>query len=256
MSAARKQNTVRKAAKTNSSSRFFALLGVAGVAGVALIAWLALGRKPQEGVAVDPKLVPSTFQPYTLGSPNAPVTITEFADFECPGCANFATITEPDVRKRLVETGQARFEFYPFPLNIHKNTWDATLAAACANDQGNFWEMHDRIFQAQDQWAGHVTSNPRKVLRTVAQEAGLDLAAYDQCMESEKHRPAIQASYNYAVASNIQQTPSFIIGGKVYLGSLPYDEIKRIVDEAARNAPAAATATAATATAATATPAP
>jgi protein-disulfide isomerase len=251
MTPARKPTPVRKPARS-SSGRFYAALGLVGAAGIAAIAWLANKPKP-EARAVNAGAVPTKAEPWVLGSPNAPVTIAEFADFECPACGDFANVTGPDVKKRLVETGQARVEFYPFPLEIHKNTWDATLAAACAGDQGKFWEMHDRLFQGQFDWNAQATSNPRKVIRKYADELKLDGAKYDQCMKSETHRPRIQASYNYAVQLGVGQTPTFAIGGKLYPGSLPYDRVKQLVDEAARTAPAVApgtgTATGAPATA-------
>jgi protein-disulfide isomerase len=240
---ARRPTSVRKPARS-SSGRFYALLGILGIAGIATIAWMANRPKPAARAAVVPGAAAAKAEPWVLGSPTAPVTIMEFADFECPACSGYATVTGPDVKTRLIETGQARLEFYPFPLDIHPNTWDASLAAACAGDQGKFWEMHDRLFAGQYDWNAQATSNPRKVIRPYAQALQLDLGKYDQCMESEVHRPRIQASYNFAVASSVGNTPSFIIGGKLYPGSLPYDEIKRLVDEAAKTAPAAGTATA------------
>ena len=254
MTPARKPTPVRKPARS-SSGRFYVALGIVGAAGIAAIAWLA--NKPrQTGRVVNPAAVPSKAEPFVLGSASAPVTITEFADFECPACGDFANVTEPDVRKRLIETGKARLEFYPFPLDIHKNTWDATLAAGCASDQGKFWEMHDRLFQGQYDWNGQATSNPRKVIRKYAEELALDLTKYDQCMDAETYRPRIQASYNYAVQMQVGSTPTFVIGGRMYPGALPYDELKKIVDEAAKNAPSTVPATGTATDAPASTPVP
>ena len=251
MTPARKPTPVRKPARS-SSARFYAALAIVAAAGIAAIAWLA--NKPREqSRAVNTAAVPTTAEPWVLGSPSAPVTIAEFADFECPACGSFANITEPDVRKRLVETGKARFEFYPFPLEIHRNTWDATLAAACAGDGGKFWEMHDRLFQGQFEWNTQVTDNPRKVIRKYAEELALDMKAYDQCMETEKYRPRIQASYNHAVSSGATQTPTFLIAGRLYPGDIPFDRIRQLVDEAAAKAPAPGTATPTATAGATAT---
>ena len=250
MSPARKPTPVRKSkpARANSS-RFVLLIAAIAIVGIALIAWLA-NRPKQGGQAVANTGAPVKAEPWVLGNPSAPVTIVEFADFECPACGGYATVTGPDVKKRLIEPGLARLEFYPFPLQIHQNTWPASLAAACAGDQGKFWEMHDRIFQGQLEWNAQATRNPEKVLRTYAEQLGLDAAKYGQCMDSQAHRPRIQASYDYALSMNVPSTPTFIIGGRMYPGSLPYDEIKRLVEEAARTAPAAGTSTAATSTAA------
>ena len=256
MPPARKPTPVRKPAR-KSNSRFLVAMGLVGAAGIAAILWLANRPKP-EARAVNAGAVPAKAEPWVLGSPSAPVVIAEFADFECPACGDFANVTAPDVKKRLVETGQARLEFYPLPLEIHKNTWDAALAAACAGDQDKFWPMHDRLFQGQFDWNAQATSNPRKVIRGYANELGLDGAKYEQCMDDERHRPRIQASYNYASQIGVGSTPTFVIAGKMYPGSLPYDEIKRLVEAAAKAAPAAGTATPTgtpTAAPATATPA-
>lgn len=251
----RKPNKVRKPAR-RTSGRFYAAIGLVGAAGIAAIAWLA-NRPGPAARAVNAGPVPANAEPWVMGNPNAPVVIAEFADFECPACGDFANVTAPDVKKRLVETGQARLEFYPLPLDIHRNTWDATLAAACAGDQGRFWEMHDRLFQGQFDWNMQATDNPRRVMRKYADELGLDGDRYGQCMKNETHRPRIQASYNYATRLGVGSTPTFVIGGKMYPGSLPYDRIKQLVDEAAKAA-TAGTATGAGATSAapaTATPA-
>jgi protein-disulfide isomerase len=247
MTPARKPTPVRKPAR-RTSARFYMMLGLVAAVGIAVIAWLA--NRKATGTAVATADVPTTAEPWVLGSPTAPVTITEFADFECPACGGYATVTGPDVKKRLIETGQARLEFFMFPLNIHRNVWAASLAAACAGDQGKFWEMHDRLFEGQLEWNAQATGNPGKVIRGYAEQLGLDLSKYGQCVEDEVHRPRIQANYNHAVRMNVPSTPTFIIGGKMYPGGLPYDEIKRLVDEAAKAGPVAGTATAATSTAA------
>ena len=81
---------------------------------------------------------------YTIGNANAPVEVTEFGDFECPACGHFATLTEPDIRKRYVSTGKVLWRFVDFPLTMHRNTWHASRAAACADEQGKFWEYPRR----------------------------------------------------------------------------------------------------------------
>ena len=91
-------------------------------------------------------------QPYVMGDSNAPVVIEEFADYQCPSCAHYATLTEPDVRKRIIEPGLAYYKFYEYPLPNHRHSPAASLAAACGDEQGMFWEMHHQVFNAQDQW--------------------------------------------------------------------------------------------------------
>ena len=226
-----------KARGRSPLARFYGILAVVGIAGIAGITYLATRPKAAARV-VDPNLPPAEAKGYLLGNPAAPVTITEFADFECPACGNFATITEPDVRERLVNTGKANVRFYDFPLEIHKNTWQASHAAACANDQGKFWEMHDRLFAGQNEWNGEATGNPTKVHRGYAQQLGLDVAKWEECVESQVHQPEIAANRAEAIRLGVGSTPTFIIGGRMLPGSLPYDEIARLVAEATKAAPA------------------
>jgi protein-disulfide isomerase len=186
---------------------YLALLGV-GIAGVAAILW-ATQRDPNAGVVTLPSApaVSASAPGYVRGDSAAPVEIVEYADFECPGCGQFATVTEPDVVKRLVETGQARYRVYLFPVNgSHRNSPAASLAAACADDQGKFWEMHDRIFAGQNDWNSFATDNPKSVLRGYAQAMGLDLAAWDQCYDGRKHVDRIAAHAQAAESTRALMT--------------------------------------------------
>ncbi len=218
------------AKKPASNKQFTFLLIAIAVIGAGALGWVAT-RPKGGGEAIDPNMPLGTAQGFLMGSPDAPVKIVEFADFECPACAQFATLTEPDVRARLVNTGMASIEFYVFPLPMHKNTWSASNAAYCANEQGKFWEMHDRLFYTQDLWAATATSSPDKKIFGYAKDIGLDENKFEECFESKRHYPNIKASGAEAERRGISETPSFIIAGKKYSGSLPYDEIKRIVDE-------------------------
>jgi protein-disulfide isomerase len=235
---------VVKATRRGGPGRgFWLTLGLAVVLGVGLIGFLA-NRPKVTATTIDPNLPPMKAEGYLLGSPTAPVEVIEFADFECPGCGQFSTLTEPDVRTKLVNTGKVRMRYIDFPLPMHRNTWDASLAAACANDQGKFWEMHDQIFQNQDRWNGEATSRPRPVLADMAKNLGLDMSKYDDCMKSEKYRAKVQSHLQEAERRGVQQTPTFVIGGKMVPGAIPYDAFKKLIDEELAKAPPAADTTA------------
>jgi protein-disulfide isomerase len=217
---------------------FWVALGAVALLGIAALAWVT--SRPKATVTqLDPSLPALKAEGYLLGSPSAPVEVVEFADFECPACGQFAVLTEPDVRARLVNTGQVRIRFMDYPLEIHKNTWDASLAAACANDQGKFWEMHDAIFANQDRWSTEATSRPRGILRDLAKPLGLDMGKYDACMDADTHRAKIQSHLSEAIRRQIRSTPTFVFNGKVVPTALPYDAYKRYADEAAAAAPKA-----------------
>lgn len=207
--------------------------------GAGVIYWQVQANKPKPITLAASTPLPKA-EGYLRGNPDAPVSIIEFADFECPGCANFATVQEPDVRTRLVDAGLANFRFYDFPLTqIHANTLSAHLAASCANEQGKFWELHDAIFAAQNEWNTQATSNPRKVLDRLAGEVGLDMARFGACFDSQRTLPQIQANAAEGTQRGVSSTPTLLIGNRLYPGGLPYDDIKKLVDSL-RAAPAAA----------------
>jgi len=229
------RGSVKGARKRSPNTVFYIALGVLAVAGLGILGYVASRGADRQVVTLDPNLPAVKSEGYVIGSPSAPVEVIEFADFECPACAQFATLHEPDVRSRLVQPGHVRLRFMDMPLVEigHRNSPTASLAAACANEQGKFWEMHDKIFANQDRWATQATRNPRGVIDPLAQQVGLDVSRYDQCMDSQKYVANIQAHRRAAERYRVQSTPSFVIGGKVYAGSLPYDEFKRYVDQEA-----------------------
>ncbi len=232
----RRPGVVTTAKRRGPGGGFWLALGVVAFVGIGTLTYLA--SRPKTTITrVDPNLPPMKAEGYLLGSPSAAVEVIEFGDFECPSCGQFATVTEPDVRARLVNTGKVRLRYIDFPLAMHKNTWDASLAAACANDQGKFWEMHDALFANQDRWNGEATSRPRGPIADLAKSIGLDMSKYSDCMDSEKYRPKIQAHLAEAEKRQIGQTPTFVINGLVVPGAIPYDKFKALVDSAAKLAP-------------------
>jgi protein-disulfide isomerase len=210
---------------------FYIALIVLLIIGVAALSYLS--TRPNDSVTqLDSSVAPVPNQGHTIGSDTAPVQVVEFGDFECPQCARFGSLTEPDVRSRLVDKGVIRFRFIDFPLSMHRNTWNASRAAACADEQGKFWAMHDALFQAQDQWNGEATSNPDEVFKGLAKQIGLNSQQFDQCVDTKKTQAKVQAHHELAIQSHINATPSFIIGGKIAEGAITYDELKALVDAA------------------------
>jgi protein-disulfide isomerase len=213
---------------------FFALLGVIALAAVVFIAYQTSQAKSSGVITIDASTPLPEASGYLMGNAAAPVQILEFADFECPACGSFATLTEPDVRKRLVETGQASFRFLDFPLPMHANTWDASMAAACANEQGKFWEMHDQIFATQDRWATQATNRPKAVFSRLARELLLNEKQWDDCYDSQKYKLNIEANRREGERRLVQSTPTFVIGDKQLLGALGFDQLRAYVDSAAK----------------------
>jgi protein-disulfide isomerase len=232
---------VVKTARGRSTRRgFYAALAIVAVAGGAAIYGIAQQSKRDSVERVAP-VAAGEAKGQLRGDPNAPVQIVEFADFECPGCGQFATVTEPDIRTRIVDAGLASFRFYDFPLDIHRNTVKAHMAAACAADQGKFWEMHDRIFAGQNEWNGQATRNPKSVLEGYARELGLDGDKWEDCYDNDRHAAEIEANKQEGIRRQVGSTPTFFIGDRKISGAVPYDEIKAYVDSARAAATAAAT---------------
>lgn len=228
-----------KATPKKSRTPFYGLLAILAVVGAVGI-WYSMKSSQQAPIALPANAQLPEAQGYLVGKPDAPVTILEFADFECPGCGQFATLTAPDVKSRIVDAGLANFRFLDFPLvDIHGNTMIAHLSAACANDQGKFWEMHDMLFKGQYDWNTQATREPRRVIDKYAEQLGLDMSAYDQCLSSRKHLAQIEANRKAGVARGVGGTPSIVIGDRLY-GGLNYDQIKKIVDSLVALAPAPA----------------
>lgn len=231
----RRRNVVSNARSQQGRRLFYGVLGAIAVVGALVIGYVVANPKHTDSAPVTVAPLPANAgspQGYLIGNPNAPVQILEFADFECPSCARFATITGPDIKKRIVDAGLASLTFMDFPLPQHRNSQAAHNAAACANEQGRFWEMHDRIFNGQDQWNTTATDNPGSVLRGYARELGLDEDKWKSCFDSRKYQKVIDANAAEGAKRNVNSTPSFIIGDKLFSGSLSYDEFKGYVDAA------------------------
>jgi protein-disulfide isomerase len=227
----RRAEVVRKS-KAKSKTPFYAAIAVIAVAGIGALAYVA-SRPKNVATTVDaPAIAAGEAQGYLLGKVDAPVQVIEFADFECPACGQFATLAEPDIRKRLIEPGTISYRFYDYPLPMHKNTWAASNAAACADEQGKFWEMHDQLFNAQDQWNGQATSRPKSKFLEYAKALGMDANKWEACFDAKKYEPRIKAKEQMATKRGASQTPTFVIGNKMVGGAISYDHFKALVDSA------------------------
>jgi protein-disulfide isomerase len=216
--------------------RFYVTLGIIAFLGaVGLIYVLTRPGAPQLAQTIDPNAPLPDAQPYVLGDTTAPVRIMEFADYQCPACAEFAVLTEPDLRRRIVQEGLASYHYYDFPLPQFRNSIPASLAAACADDQGRFWEMHDRLFNGQDRWA--FARNPKGMFEDYAREIGLDAGAWEACYDDRRHLGRVQANAALGAQIGVGRTPTFVINGQLVEGALGYDRLRALVDSAAARAP-------------------
>jgi len=172
-----------------------------------------------------------------LGAPDAPVTVVEFTDYQCPFCKRFIQSTFPLLKRDFIDTGKVRWIVRDLPLGFHPNANKAAQAAHCAGEQGKFWEMRDTLFRNN-------ANLGVEQLPGYAREIGLDGAAFDACLSSDRHQAQIDQDSQEANRIRITGTPSFIIGkatgdtvsGQLVIGAQATAvftaAIQRIIDQA------------------------
>ncbi len=213
--------------------RFYLLLGGVAVIGIGALWWAVRGSAPKSIPANVVVTAADTvgFRGYVLGSDSAAIEITEYGDYQCPACEQFEQMQFPTVRAQLIETGRVRWRYRDFPLdNIHEWARLAAHATACADDQGQYWPMHEVIFRRHAEWAYDPKGGSR--FQGYADGLGLDMAAYSECMNSVKFAGRIQASVDEGFLVGVNSTPTLLIGGRLY-NAIGSDQIKALVDSLA-----------------------
>ncbi|HVN14279.1 MAG TPA: DsbA family protein [Anaerolineales bacterium] len=158
----------------------------------------------------------------SLGPANAPITIVEFSDFECPFCRNFQQETYQSLMNAY--PGKIRFVYRNFPLtSIHPDAFAAAVASRCANEQNAFWPYHDKLFSSdqlgQDQYVLYAT------------QLGLDVNAFKDCLASDRNNKFIQDDSDFATQLGVNSTPTFFINGLAVIGAQPLDVFKQVIDK-------------------------
>lgn len=171
-----------------------------------------------------------------IGNPDAPITIVEFSDFQCPFCARFHTQTLPLIIEEYIEQGKVKLVFRDFPIqSIHPNALPASVAAECANEQNKFKEMHDVLFENQNEWNKLETVDALSLFNQYATEIKLDEEQFDSCLSSGKYIPEIKKDLDDGRDYGVSGTPGFFVGndivGYVELkGAQPFESFKKIID--------------------------
>lgn len=167
---------------------------------------------------------------YSIGAENAPVVIVEFTDFQCPFCSRHFAQTFSQIKADYVDTGKVRYVFKDFPLsNIHPQAQKAAEAARCAGDQGAYPAMHELLFSRQDEWSGR--SDAETVFATLAESAGLDVAAFNECLSSGQHAAAVQADLEQGIQLGVTGTPAFFLNGNYLSGAQPFNVFQQAIEQ-------------------------
>jgi protein-disulfide isomerase len=192
------------------------VVGAALIVSVIVVPGIIQASKPPAEVkVVDPGTHPNA-KDNSMGDPNAPITIEEFSDFQCPYCEQFHQNTEPQLRQYYIDTGKVHFIYRSMGNFVSGNiggpnteSQDAALAAYCAGDQNKFWEMHANLFgNVLGENAGSFT--PQR-LKLIAEKTGLNMDQFNSCYDSGKYRDRVQQDFNDGRAAGVTGTPSFLV---------------------------------------------
>jgi protein-disulfide isomerase/copper chaperone CopZ len=162
-----------------------------------------------------------TTKDHVIGDFNAPITLVEFSDFECPFCArHYSTL------KRILEEykGKVRLVYKHFPLRFHPNAQKAAEASECAGEQGKFWEYHDKLFE------NFQNGYSLEKFKLWAKELGLDTTKFNDCLDSGKYAQKVKDDYQEGLQKGVSGTPSVFVNGELIVGAVPYEVLKQKID--------------------------
>lgn len=171
-----------------------------------------------------------------IGNPDAPITIIEFSDFQCPFCARFHVQTLPLLLDEYIEQGKVKLVFRDFPIqSIHPNALSASVASECANEQDKFKEMHDILFDNQNEWSKQETVDALSLFSQYATEIQLEEEIFNSCLTNGNYIEEIRKDLDDGRDYGISGTPGFFVGndelGYVELkGAQPFDSFKKVID--------------------------
>ena len=179
-------------------------------------------------------LLPATgFEFNVVGRADAPVTIIEFSDLQCPHCARNALNTFPEIKRNYIDTGKVRYVARDFPLTMHPFAMPAAVATRCAGEQGKFWQYRHALFERQNDLA----TSPYDAL---AAELGLDVPRFAECQKDPAQVAAVRADIALAGSNRVTSTPTFLVGrvvdgkleGEGFAGAKPYADFAARIEAA------------------------
>lgn len=211
------------------TARLFALISLTGLILIGLLAGCSPAATPNP-TPTWPSQTPEGDP--VKGSPDAPVTIIEYSEYQCPFCARFMQETLPLIEENYIATGKVRLIFRNFP--VHQQAVVAAGAAICAQKEDKFWQMHDTLFAQQSEWSG----NPDFIalLEGYAQDIGLDVEQFTSCLIPEEGEEPewfakLKRDFEAGQEAGVQGTPSFLINDQLVVGAQPFEEFQKIIEQ-------------------------
>lgn len=180
-----------------------------------------------DSVAVDVNMDELVDDDAVLGDKNAPITMIEFSDYECPFCFRYFNDSYPKIIEKYVNTGKMKIVFRDYPLNFHQGAFPSALAAECVRDQSDdakYFEMHDKIFSDQ-------ANLNKETFITYVNELGLDEAKFTKCFDDQKFSDEIYADLADGQSAGIKGTPGFFINGQLVSGAQPFEVFEAVIEE-------------------------
>ena len=162
-----------------------------------------------------------------LGDEDAPVTIIEFSDYQCPFCKRFHTDTFPQLNEEYIKTGKVKFIYRDFPLGFHQNAQKAAEAAECAGEQGKYYEMHEKLFTMGN---GDGSGLNPVDLKKCAQELKLDTGKFNTCLDSSAMRQEVAKDLADGQRAGVQGTPGFFVNGQEISGAQPFGAFQAVIE--------------------------
>lgn len=197
----------------------------------------ALGCSGEDGAAQESRVVPSDIAKLTQradearvkGDAAAPLKMVEVSDFQCPFCERFFQESYPTLDSAYVQTGKLRYIWISFPNPRHEHAWPAIEAAFCAGAAGEFWAMHDMLFEHQSDWSD--SEKPVEKFEAYAAQIGIEPASFRACVEEDRPAPLQVRDFQSTMRAGIDATPFFIVNDSITIrGAAPLERFRTLLD--------------------------
>ena len=228
-----------KQQQKSGMNRFYGILAAVAIVGIAIVGYQVgssagtVSEPVDLGELTDQELT-DLAQGMVLGSPDAPVTIFEFGDYQCPSCRIWFQNVKNLLDVSYIQTGKVKFVYYDWPITqAHPNAFLAARASRCAADQDLYWEYHKSLFDNQGVWAN--LSSPVGQFTTLAEAVGVDGSEFEACLESAAHADVVTAQMRLGGQLGVGGTPTVLItkgdGRAVRPPSQSYEGIVEVLEE-------------------------